>query len=50
MSHLEYYDPARQEDPTEHYECSLEDGEIWFGHGMICRYPELHPEFKELNG
>lgn len=38
-----YYDPSRQDIVSEH-DCVFEDGEWWFGHGMICRYPELHAE------
>lgn len=39
--HLEYYDPARQDRISEH-DCSFEGGAWWFGHGMPCRYPQLH--------
>ena len=39
---LEYYDPARQDIDSEHERCVVEDGERWFGHGMLCRRPELH--------
>lgn len=40
---MEYYDPARQDIDAEHDGCVVEDGERWFGHGMLCRRPELHP-------
>lgn len=40
---MEYYDPARQDIDAEHERCVVEDGERWFGHGMLCRRPELHP-------
>lgn len=36
-----YYDPARQDWISEH-DCSFEDGQWWFGHGMPCKHPELH--------
>ncbi|MCK2034467.1 hypothetical protein [Microbacterium sp. KSW4-4] len=40
---LDYYDPARQDRISEH-DCVFEDGEWWFGHGMPCKHPKLHPE------
>lgn len=38
---LDYYDPARQNLISEH-DCTYEDGEWWFGHGMPCKHPGLH--------
>lgn len=40
---MDYYDPARQDIDAEHEGCVVEDGVRWFGHGMECRRPELHP-------
>lgn len=37
----EYYDNARQNLISEH-DCTFEDGQWWFGHGMPCQYPQLH--------
>ncbi|MEW1705929.1 hypothetical protein AB0230_01700 [Microbacterium sp. NPDC089190] len=42
VTRLSYYDPARQERTSEHRFCVLEDGEWWFGHGMSCRYADIH--------
>lgn len=38
---LDYYDPARQNLISEH-DCTFEDGQWWFGHGMPCKHPALH--------
>jgi hypothetical protein len=41
---LDYYDPKRQDNVAEHGGCVVEDGERYFGHGMICRRPALHDD------